>query len=61
VAEAGELRRVRNVRLVHILLEPKERIFVDAAEKIVGAAHGKLITTDPARLAAEMLTDYATA
>jgi Mg-chelatase subunit ChlD len=59
VAEAGELRRVRNVRLVHILLEPKERIFVDAAEKIVGAAHGKLITTDPNRLAAEMLTDYS--
>jgi Mg-chelatase subunit ChlD len=61
VAEAGELRRVRNVRLVHILLEPKERIFVDAAEKIASAAHGKLITTDPNRLAAEMLTDYAAA
>jgi Mg-chelatase subunit ChlD len=61
VAEATQLRRVRNVRLVHILLEPKERIFVDAAEKIVGAAHGKLITTDPNRLAAEMLTDYTAA
>ena len=61
VAEATGLRRIRNVRLVHILLEPKERIFVDAAEKIVGAAHGKLIMTDPNRLAAEMLTDYAAA
>ena len=61
VAEATDLRRVRNLRLVHILLEPKERIFVDAAEKIVGAAHGKLITTDPNRLAAEMLTDYTAA
>jgi Mg-chelatase subunit ChlD len=61
VAEATQLRRVRNVRLVHIHLEPKERIFVDAAEKIVGAAHGKLITTDPNRLAAEMLTDYTAA
>lgn len=59
VAEAGELGRVRGLRLVHILLEPKERIFVDAAEKIVGAAHGKLITTDPNRLAAEMLVDYS--
>jgi hypothetical protein len=36
-------------------------MFVDAALKIVGAAHGKLITTDPNRLAAEMLTDYVAA
>ena len=59
LAEARELGRVRNVRLVHILLEPKERIFVEAAEKIVDAAHGKLITTDPNRLAADMLIDYS--
>jgi hypothetical protein len=33
-------------------------LFVDAAQKIAGAAHGKLITTDPNRLAADMLMDY---
>jgi Mg-chelatase subunit ChlD len=56
--EAAALVRLRNVRLVHILLEPKEKLFVDAAQKIAGAAHGKLITTDPNRLAADMLMDY---
>jgi Mg-chelatase subunit ChlD len=61
IDEARELCRVRNVRLVHILLEPKERLFVDAAEKIVDAARGKLITTDPNRLAADMLMDYSVA
>ena len=56
---AADLCRLRNVRLVHILLEPREKMFVDAAQLIVGAAHGKLITTDPNRLAAEMLIDYS--
>lgn len=57
--EAACLARLRNVRLVHILLEPKDKLFVDAAQQIVGAAHGKLITTDPNRLAADMLMDYS--
>jgi Mg-chelatase subunit ChlD len=59
LVEAAGLSRVRNVRLVHILLEPREKIFVEAAEKIVAAARGKLITTDPNRLAADMLMDYS--
>ena len=59
--EAGKLTRVRNTRLVHILLEPREKIFVDAAERIVAAARGKLITTDPNRLASDMLMDYSSA
>jgi len=61
VSEAGDLSRVPNLRLVHILLEPKERMFVEAAEKIVEAAGGKLLTTDPNRLAADMLVDYSAA
>jgi len=59
LVEAAGLSRVRNVRLVHILLEPREKVFVEAAEKIVAAARGKLITTDPNRLAADMLMDYS--
>jgi Mg-chelatase subunit ChlD len=59
LVEAASLVRLRNVRLVHILLEPQEKIFVDAAQQIVDAAHGKLITTDPNRLAADMLMDYS--
>ncbi|MBM4248383.1 MAG: VWA domain-containing protein [Euryarchaeota archaeon] len=61
LGEAAGLSRLRNVRLVHILLEPREKIFVEAAQQIAGAAHGKLITTDPARLAADMLVDYSAA
>jgi Mg-chelatase subunit ChlD len=55
--QAAALVRVRNLRLVHILLEPREKMFVEAAERIAGAARGRLITTDPNRLAADMLMD----
>ncbi|MGQ9583473.1 MAG: hypothetical protein ACUVV6_08200 [Thermoplasmatota archaeon] len=61
LAQARELRRFPDMRLVHILLEPRERIFVEAAEKVTAASGGRLITTDPARLAAEMLMDYSAA
>ncbi|MEM3043771.1 MAG: hypothetical protein QXD84_09575 [Thermoplasmata archaeon] len=59
LSQASELRRLRNTRLVHVLLEPKERIFVEAAERVTAAAGGRLITTDPRRLAADMLADYS--
>jgi Mg-chelatase subunit ChlD len=61
LTQAKGLRRFPDLRLVHILLEPKERIFVDAAQKLVDAARGKLITTDPGKLASDMLVDYSAA
>jgi len=61
LTQAKGLRRFPDLRLVHILLEPKERIFVEAAQKLVEAARGKLITTDPGKLAADMLVDYSAA
>jgi hypothetical protein len=43
-----------------ILLEHKEKIYVDSAEKIVNASEGKAILVDPSELASEMLMDFIT-
>jgi Mg-chelatase subunit ChlD len=58
VAQAKELSYVSNVHLTMILLEHKEKIYVDSAEKIVNASGGKAIVVDPSELASEMLMDF---
>ncbi len=60
VAQAKELSYVSNVHLTMILLEHKEKIYVDSAEKIVNASEGKAILVDPTELASEMLMDFIT-
>jgi Mg-chelatase subunit ChlD len=55
---ASELGKYRNLKLTLILLEPKQRVYVDAATKIVTAANGNMIITDPLKLISDMLIDY---
>lgn len=59
--EAAQLSRLRDQRLVVLLLEPEDDRYVDAATQIAKKAVGSLIVTDPKHLAGEMLVDYATA
>jgi uncharacterized protein with von Willebrand factor type A (vWA) domain len=60
VAQAKELSHVSDVHLTMILLEHKEKIYVDSAEKIVNASDGRAILVDPSELASEMLMDFIT-
>jgi hypothetical protein len=41
-----------------ILLEQKEKIYVDAAERIVTASDGKAVVVEPQELASEMIMDF---
>jgi uncharacterized protein with von Willebrand factor type A (vWA) domain len=59
--QAGKLARVRDQRLIVLLLEPEEEMYVEAATTIVKKAAGSIIVTDPKHLAGEMLVDYAMA
>lgn len=52
------LRKYKNLRFILLLLEPEEEMFVEAAEKIVEEMDGKIITTDPKKLATDLLVDY---
>jgi len=58
VKQAKELGLISNTTLTLILLEPKEKIYVDAAQKIVDASNGKTVIVEPEELAAEMLIDF---
>lgn len=60
VDQARELSFLPGIHFTMILLEPKERIYIDAARKIVDAAGGKALVVEPQELAAEMLMDYVT-
>ncbi|UCF08581.1 MAG: VWA domain-containing protein [Thermoplasmata archaeon] len=59
VAQAKELSQVQNISFTMILLEPKERMYVEAAQRIVTAASGRAMVLEPQQLAAEMLMDFA--
>jgi uncharacterized protein with von Willebrand factor type A (vWA) domain len=59
VAQAKEMGAVKNLSFTMILLEPKDRMYVEAAQSIVNAAHGKALVLEPQELAAEMLMDFA--
>lgn len=61
VGSAMRLRKIRDCKLVMIMLEPRQKQYVDAAREIAAAAEGAVLTADPSELAREMLTDYASA
>jgi Mg-chelatase subunit ChlD len=58
INQAKELELMSNVYLTLILLEPKEKIYVEAAQKIVSASNGKTVVVEPSELAAEMIMDF---
>jgi Mg-chelatase subunit ChlD len=58
VSQAKDLSYVSNLHLTMILLEEKEKIYVDAAEKIVTASNGRAVVVEPQELAAEMIMDF---
>jgi uncharacterized protein with von Willebrand factor type A (vWA) domain len=60
VNQAKELGLLHDVHLTMILLEPKEKLYVDAAQKIVSASNGKAVVAEPQELAAEMIMDFVT-
>jgi uncharacterized protein with von Willebrand factor type A (vWA) domain len=59
--QAGQLARIRDQRMIVLLLEPEADIYVEAATQIAKKAAGSLIVTDPKHLAGEMLVDYVRA
>jgi len=59
--QAGRLSRVRDQRMIVLLLEPETEMYVQAATQIAKKAAGSLIVTDPKHLAGEMLVHYARA
>jgi len=59
--QAAQISRVRDQRMIVLLLEPETEMYVDAATQIAKKAAGSIIVTDPKHLAGEMLVDYATA
>jgi uncharacterized protein with von Willebrand factor type A (vWA) domain len=59
IEQASALSRIRDQRLIVLLLEPEADMYVEAATAIAKKAAGSLIVTDPKHLAGEMLVDYA--
>ncbi len=59
--QASRLSRVRDQRMIVLLLEPETEMYVQAATQIAKKAAGSLIVTDPKHLAGEMLVHYARA
>jgi hypothetical protein len=39
-------------------MEPEEEVYIDAAKRIAEEIDGKIITTDPQKLATDLLVDY---
>jgi Mg-chelatase subunit ChlD len=58
VNQAKDLSYISDVHLTLILLEPKEKIYVNAANRIVSASNGKTVVVEPSELAAEMIMDF---
>jgi Mg-chelatase subunit ChlD len=58
INQARELSFVQGAYFTMILLEPKDKMYIDSAQKIVDAASGKAIVVEPQELAAEMLMDF---
>ncbi len=59
INQAKELGQGNDVHLIMILLEAKEKMYIDSAEKIVSASNGKAVVVEPQELAAEMIMDFA--
>jgi uncharacterized protein with von Willebrand factor type A (vWA) domain len=58
VTQAKKYKKIDRLKLIIILLEPKDKLYTDAAKTIAQAATGSVIVTDPKELATEMLTNY---
>ncbi|UCE74572.1 MAG: VWA domain-containing protein [Methanomassiliicoccales archaeon] len=58
ISQAKELSYVQDVHLTMVLLEAKEKIYLDAAQRIVSASNGKAVIVEPQELAAEMIMDF---
>lgn len=58
ISEAKKFRKITGLKLTIILLEPKEKLYTDAANTIAKAAGGSVMVTEPEELATEMLTSY---
>jgi Mg-chelatase subunit ChlD len=58
VNQAKDLSYISDVHLTMILLEPKEKLYVNAANRIVSASNGKTVVVEPSELAAEMIMDF---
>jgi Mg-chelatase subunit ChlD len=52
------LKRYKGLRFILLLLEPKEEVYVEAAKKLAEEIGGRIITTDPKKLATDLLVDY---
>jgi uncharacterized protein with von Willebrand factor type A (vWA) domain len=58
VSAAKKFNKIYSLKLTIILLEPKEKMYKEAATTIAKAAGGSVLVTDPQELATEMLMDY---
>jgi uncharacterized protein with von Willebrand factor type A (vWA) domain len=58
VTQAKKFKKIDRLKMTIILLEPKDKLYTDAARTIAQAARGNVIVTDPKELATEMLTNY---
>jgi Mg-chelatase subunit ChlD len=52
------LKKYKNLRFILLLMEPEEDVYIDAAKQIADEIDGKIITTDPQKLATDLLVDY---
>jgi len=52
------MKNYKNLRFILLLMEPEEDVYIDAAKKIAEEIDGKIITTDPQKLATDLLVDY---
>jgi Mg-chelatase subunit ChlD len=60
-SQAKELGMTPNIQFTLILLEPREKMYVNAAQKITDAINGKTVVVEPEELASELLMDFVTA
>jgi len=58
LANANLMKRYKNLRFIMLLLEPKDKVYLEAAKKISEVVSGKIITTDPKKLVSDLLVDY---
>ena len=56
---AKELKKIPTLKFTIILLEVKDKKFIDAAKKISDVLNGTIIMTNPKKLAAELLIEYS--
>lgn len=60
-SQAKELGSTSNLNFTIILLEPRDKMYVNAAQRITNAASGRTIVVEPQELASELLMDFVAA